>query len=216
MGPKPKSVSERFWPKVQKTDHCWLWTANRNSAGYGLVFDGSRKVLAHRQSWVLAFGDIPENMRVLHRCDTPLCVRPDHLMLGTQRDNMQDMACKDRSSNQYAKAHILTNEEVRKLRQDYASGTKSQHQLAAHYCVSQTSVSQLVNGVDRIDAGGPIYKGPRRFVRKLTVQEVRTLRERYARGDVTQQELANELGVSKSCVNFAISGRNWKTLDADS
>lgn len=91
----PGEPGERFWKKVTKTETCWLWNAccmNRN--GYGVF--ASVKELAHRYSYRLAFGEIPKGMYVCHHCDNPKCVRPDHLFLGTQRDNLHDMRRKGR------------------------------------------------------------------------------------------------------------------------
>lgn len=85
--------SERFWAKVDKGPDCWVWTGATRGYGYGQFWlsDG-RKVAAHR--WVM--GD-PEGKAVLHRCDNPPCVRPDHLYLGTQKSNMQDRLARGRN-----------------------------------------------------------------------------------------------------------------------
>ena len=81
----------RFWEKVEITPHCWEWTASKRHH-YG-QFDTK---LAHRIAWELVFKYIPEGMQVLHSCDNPGCVRPSHLFLGTQKDNMVDMMKKGR------------------------------------------------------------------------------------------------------------------------
>lgn len=96
---KRGSLTFRFWPKVNKTETCWLWTANKNNQGYGLIYslEADRKLLAHRVSWELANGPIPEGMCVLHQCDVPLCVNPSHLFLGTLAENMIDKERKGRS-----------------------------------------------------------------------------------------------------------------------
>lgn len=96
-----RSIAARLWEKVRKTDTCWLWTAATQRGGYGVVGLGRKgqgQRGAHRVSFELAFGPIPKGMSVLHRCDTPACVRPDHLFLGTQRDNIRDMELKGRAN----------------------------------------------------------------------------------------------------------------------
>lgn len=85
-----------FWAKVHKTDACWMWTGAVNGHGYGHCGRHGHTHSAHRLAWELAYGAIPEGMSVLHRCDVPLCVRPEHLFLGTQADNIHDMHAKGR------------------------------------------------------------------------------------------------------------------------
>lgn len=85
-----------LWSNVEKTDGCWLWRGATNNRGYGVVrWNGSAR-LAHRVAWLVANGAEPDGL-VCHRCDTPLCVRPDHLFVGTQTDNMRDAAAKGRA-----------------------------------------------------------------------------------------------------------------------
>lgn len=93
------SLEDRFWPRVQKTDGCWLWTGPKNQFGYGHMNSGryhGNVRSSHRVSWLIHFGPIPPGLFVLHRCDNPPCVRPDHLFLGTQSDNLADMRAKGR------------------------------------------------------------------------------------------------------------------------
>jgi hypothetical protein len=89
----------RFWEKVLKTDGCWVWIAARNPLGYGLASVESRTIKAYRVSWELSNGPIPKGLCVLHRCDNPPCVNPDHLFLGTIRDNNIDRQRKGRTKN---------------------------------------------------------------------------------------------------------------------
>lgn len=98
----PERFANAFWAKVNKTATCWLWTASRNWAGYGLCLVGKNRKLtnAHRVSWEMANGKIKGGLHVLHKCDVRNCVRPDHLFLGTHRDNMLDMRAKGRAGNQ--------------------------------------------------------------------------------------------------------------------
>lgn len=84
-------LEKRFWAKVEKTDGCWIWIAGKRSSGYGEIkVNGVGTVSAHRVSWILAHGSIPEGACVLHRCDVRACVRPDHLYLGDRGDNARD------------------------------------------------------------------------------------------------------------------------------
>lgn len=95
-----ESLSERFWSKVQKGDGCWEWTGARHSFGYGWINRpgrGNGKMMAHRLSWELHFGPVAGGRGVLHHCDNPCCVRPDHLFLGSQSDNVRDMWRKGRA-----------------------------------------------------------------------------------------------------------------------
>lgn len=102
---KPRASSEdmttRFWLRVQRSDNaCWKWTGQKNAHGYGLLSKFGTLRLAHRISWELHHGQILSNMNVLHHCDNPSCVNPNHLFLGTHSDNMRDAKVKGRTSNQ--------------------------------------------------------------------------------------------------------------------
>lgn len=96
----PKPLMPRFWEKVRRSKNgCWNWVGAvmRSRGGYGAFNRGNRKVIsAHRFSWEVHNGSIPKGMFVCHHCDNPKCVRPNHLFLGTHKDNMSDATEKGR------------------------------------------------------------------------------------------------------------------------
>ncbi len=148
----PKPVEERFWAKVKKTNGCWIWLGATNSQGYGSIARDPNKprVATHRLSWEIHNGLIPKGMWVLHKCDNPPCVRPDHLFLGTQKDNMQDMSKKGRYSKRVMKGENhplakLTEKQVKKIRKSYVPGFIKQKDLGHKYGVSQGTIFQIVH-----------------------------------------------------------------------
>lgn len=90
---------DRFWMYVNYDDPtgCWLWEGHVDNHGYGFFWMDSKHIKAHRSSYLLFIGDIPDGFDVCHKCDTPGCVRPDHLFAATHYDNMQDMVNKGRN-----------------------------------------------------------------------------------------------------------------------
>lgn len=134
------ALPERFdtkW-KLDEVTGCWLWTAAkaRRSGNYEQPIIGtwrSRTENAHRIAWMLHRGPIPDGLSVLHHCDTPLCVNPDHLFLGTHQDNMTDMVQKGRNSTK------LTAESIPTIRQRYDAGERP-IDLAAEYGVTPTLI----------------------------------------------------------------------------
>lgn len=111
MTPSAFTIAERFWRHVKKSDGCWEWFGQYHAKGYGWMRFTLRRhpsgngkqgkqpkhaVRSHRLSWQLHFGEIPAGLGVLHTCDNPRCVRPDHLFLGTDKDNWEDAKKKGR------------------------------------------------------------------------------------------------------------------------
>ncbi|MCX4578154.1 HNH endonuclease [Streptomyces sp. NBC_01571] len=142
-----------FWAKVNKTETCWLWTRGQfGNSGYGSFSirtpEGTKSVRTHRYSYEMVNGPIPDGLHVLHRCDTPLCVRPDHLFLGTPLDNARDKVVKGRlrvgnvKGESHGKAK-LTDDAVRDIRAR-AGVRGSQAALAREYGVSPQVVNDII------------------------------------------------------------------------
>jgi hypothetical protein len=114
------STELRFSRYVRKSKTgCHIWVGSKSQYGYGKFYFEGKDVRAHRVSWILTKGKIAENCLVLHKCDNPSCVNPNHLFLGTQKDNMQDMINKGRNAK--ARCHILS-ESGRKKISDFNKG----------------------------------------------------------------------------------------------
>jgi len=145
-------VLKRFCDKVQKSETCWLWTGRLNNDGYGRMGAavGRHAVYAHRIAWELHNGKIPDDMCILHHCDNPPCVRPDHLFLGTRRDNLADMRTKGRarvydrhgSKNPLA---MLVESQVLEIRDKFAQGGITRKKLASEYGVGRPAIDRIIN-----------------------------------------------------------------------
>lgn len=146
-----ESLITRFWAKVQKTPTCWLWTANavRGYGQYHLPRTGRQQhvIYAHRFSWTLTNGPIPDNLAVLHRCDVPLCVNPNHLFLGTLADNLADARAKGRLIDG---KHLIkvSDAGIRDIQRRYVP-RKNGKQLAAEYGIHLVSLLRIVAGTQR-------------------------------------------------------------------
>lgn len=139
-----KTPLERLLDKIVKAENgCWIWTAAKNPAGYGVMVYKKNLRLATRISWMEHVGEIPEGMNVCHRCDDPACINPEHLFLGTQRENMHDMIGKGRQyhpSGEDTHNCRLSWDKVRHIRSSGLPGTE----LARLYGVKKNTIYSVL------------------------------------------------------------------------
>jgi hypothetical protein len=133
------TVAERFWAKVQKTDTCWLWTGSLDKDGYGQL-KTSKGHRASRVSWELHYGPIPDGLSVCHHCDIPACVRPDHLFVGSPKQNTHDMIRKHRMArNERHPNTKIGAEHLASIRRRWAAG-ETQRELAHEFGVGRSHI----------------------------------------------------------------------------
>lgn len=141
----------RFFRHVKKTDSCWEWTGYTRR--YGYFNNGTNVEVSHRYSYKLHKGEIPDGMYICHTCDNPSCVNPEHLFLGTQKDNMQDMWEKGRGNpprgirNSNAR---LTDEQVQQIKTD----PRIYREIAIAFNTSIATIGKIKNNQTRRGACG--------------------------------------------------------------
>jgi hypothetical protein len=166
----PRPLAERFWAMVVRSapGECWSWSGATHEAGYGVLGRGGRShglARAHRVSWEIHHGPVPEGLWVLHKCDNPICTNPEHLFLGTAADNHADMRAKGRMvppprllgdrnprrirppKGELNGAAKLTDESVREIRRLYMPRVVTLADLATRFGVSESVVGAVVRGV---------------------------------------------------------------------
>ncbi len=192
------TASRNIWPRAgdlslrlnghlpERPEHgCWIFHGAITDVGYGRLWVNKVRWLAHRFAWTIANGPIPDGKWVLHRCDVRACVRPDHLFLGDHDDNMADMARKGRAANG----------------DRHGAYTKPQSRATGQRNGAYTHPDKRVR-----------MPGEKNVNAKLTDDMVRLIRERYARGRVTQLEIARDVGVCQTTVRKVIQRETWTHL----
>lgn len=141
------AILARYWSEVNRAKakgaDCWLWRGATNGRGYGLfTLKGRQRVLAHRLAWLVSRGDIPKGQVLRHKCDHGLCVNPEHLELGTQKQNIHDSTTRGRKKAWGLQK--LDGRQVQAIRAQVASG-RLQRDVAADFGISRNHVSSIVN-----------------------------------------------------------------------
>lgn len=146
-----KPLTDRFAASIDvDPSGCWLWRGKIDSKGYGVINDQHKAHRAHRMSWLLSRGPIPDGLSVCHRCDVRACVNPDHLFVGTATDNNRDCWSKGRGVPLSRRAdgsapNRLNPAAVREIRGLYAEGM-TQVTIAARFGVRDSTISHVITG----------------------------------------------------------------------
>ena len=130
----------RFWSKVSEQGTCWIWRGSRNNHGYGKFYFRGKSWYAHRVAYILVRGEEPEQLN--HTCDTPACVRPEHLVPGDQRENLRQASVRGRTRG----PAILTSERVKSIRLLLRSLNVRQVDVATQFGVSLMTINDIVHG----------------------------------------------------------------------
>lgn len=142
-----EQTENRFWKHVKANGDCLEWASSKNHNGYGRFGLNNKVIRAHRMSWILAHGEIPGGLLVLHRCDNRSCVNPNHLFLGTAKDNTHDCMKKGRhmnmtgECNQFAK---LSPESVKYMRHLYWAERRTPEELAEFFGCKKNNIANVV------------------------------------------------------------------------
>ena len=189
---------DKFWSKVDKTSDCWNWIATEE--GYGNYSINGKSFLAHRVSYAIHRGSIEPGMMVLHSCDNPRCVNPDHLRQGDQSENMIDRAKRGNHGK-------LTEQDVLEIRRQFKDGVP--HTLIARtYDITEGHVHMIASGRSWAHADGPLTRR-----RLLTPEQVREIRRKYATGKYKQKDLGKEYGLKQHSISEIVHGKKWKHVE---
>lgn len=199
--PISANVKDSFVEKIAtlgmvQDRECWIWRWSRNQAGYGRIAENKRTHFAHRLSYEIYVGEIPSGLYVCHECDTPSCVNPNHLWLGTARDNAVDRDKKGRNKRK------LSDDVVIDIRQKRNKGVSAK-ELAIMYGVRQNTISQASTGKRwaRVEAEPSIPRKPYE-ISDSDREDVKSMAEM----GVSQIKIAAHYGVSQQFISRVLRG----------
>jgi len=224
---RSEPVKERFEQRYEIDDEtgCWEWTGTMMGGGYGQMSVNNRNEGAHRISYRLHNGEIPEGAFICHTCHNPPCVNPDHLYAGDAASNAQDaiengdwpeIRGSDTGNSE------LTEDDVREMRGRYADGEVTYEDLKREYDVSLGTVSRAIRGIDWEHVDGAVEGDWKEWCRvegsevgtsKLTENDVREIRRIYAEQDISMADLGERVDVSASTVSGIVNRDSWKHVD---
>lgn len=147
MKPGPKRKDFYFY--VDKSGDCWNWIGTKNQWGYGRFTRNYKQVFAHREAYEMEFGKLEPGSVVLHKCDNPGCVRPDHLFLGSHSSNQADKVSKNRQAKgSKIGSSVLKEGQVIEIRKKYSFRKVAYKDLAVEYGVCKDTIQKAVRGIN--------------------------------------------------------------------
>lgn len=217
-----RSLRDRYEKFVvrRNDDQCWEWVGAKLKRGYGTLKVDRQTRYAHRVSYELHVGPIPEGMLVCHHCDNPECSNPKHLFLGTQAENLRDMVSKGRrphGSNSYNAK--LTEEDVLHMRKLAEQGMTT-GQLGKIFNIHNVHAYEIVHGVKWKHVPGAL---PKDFMKwrlrghmnpraKLTSEQVKEIRQLRQEG-VSTSIIAEKFNTHQSTIQRIVAGKSWKNVE---
>ncbi len=238
---------QKFWARVDKngptqphmTTACWLWEGDKTrkntktSSYYGLMRINGKRIRAHRVSYIIHNGPVPNSLQCMHLCDNSICQNPEHLRLGTNQDNHGDMMEKGRNSylvGAESPTAKLTESQVQDIRLKYLKGFGFRR-LARQFNVGRTTIRHIIIGIswkelsisnetansiklvrEERAATAKLIKNQVYETHKLTEIQVKEIREIYANGGVTYSKLANDYGFNRHTIKNLLLGKTWKHI----
>lgn len=200
-------LKKRFdakWIRVDATG-CHEWQACLMPRGYGAIQFGGKKLGAHRASWLIHFGEIPNGVYVCHKCDNRKCVNPDHLFLGSPKDNACDMQRKGRKFIPAGEANAMykITPDVRDaVAKEYIESNLTTREIADMHSISTTSALSICGGYRRGKSG------PRNPNAKMTSEIAERIREMRRNGAFIK-DICAAVGLSRTPVESVIKGESW-------
>lgn len=205
------SDESRFWECANRSsdDECWLWSGLRDKDGYGKLASKHYRcgyVRAHRYSWEVFHGEKPSNM-VLHTCDNPPCVNPNHLFSGSHRENMLDRVGKGRFIGEDMPISKMTKRMVSECRDRFSAG-ELMVDLATEFNISNSSMFAAISGITWKHVPGALgtklYEGRRRPASKLQDVDVLEMRKIRAELGTPYHIIGSRFGVTYTTAYHAL------------
>ena len=207
MIPNKEKYIKRFLKYIEHRDQCWIWKRSLNSDGYGNIWVEDSCWKAHRLSYALFKGDIPKGMCVCHRCDNPSCVNPEHLWLGTHRENMDDMVRKGRTLYaEQRKNNKIASHMRPEIVQKYISGMR-QVDIAKEYNCHASAIYNAIHKIIPVRELG--FRGENHPGAKLKEEDIRQIRK-YRDEGMMYLEIAQKYGVTRELTQKIATRQLWK------